>query len=643
MFIGLARAFRCPARLRSPETKPLPRVHPGLYGDGCVRGSSASCYRRIRRARLARRIPRPGPAPAWRHWHRPNRWKWRQSLPRALAQAGAVPRRLPPLLDHLRRSLQRAIPASRLAQWCLSYGLPALVLVAGEVSQLFTFNGEKEKTPVASLSTPSPAVPPEPLAMQWQHPPAAPPSEPVPEPQPLLADAAADPFPILARSHFNRSLATHEALRRRRDVFVAMARAETARRLAEEEALARQSFASQKVVAQALRVGTLRLEGDSEATLHLEIYDSFEALEKGDPDHGPQAEIFSVDLSGQRSETLDRYGGFTSTGGPIEITNYGYGGDYTSDRNSNHFATGLGGTRPLIPGISAALSRSLANKLNAKPGAVIEFIDRRGKTYLVTYDDHSPQRNLNIDVYRPTFGSNYFRSHVKAARIVRQGESGTSHGKDGLPFSLQNYRAALLQRAAENRPSEAAAPSASPEALAVAPPISAEDEFDLVADPLPLALRLDQFADIPFADTGFETSPQISRYLEAGAQALRQGVALVRKHGLKPEEFPPILRMQANLEEAQESLQTIVAGETRLRLAYHECEAEIFRMRLQASMEESPAVLAEVQGQIVDLECTRTDILTQIEEHRGGLHPAVQDRPTGVAATRDSWDTLPDS
>ena len=429
-----------------------------------------------------------------------------------------------------------------------------------------------------------------------------------------------------------------------------MTRAETARRLADEQAKTRQNLQKHPVVAQALRVGTLRVDGTSKATLRLEIYDSFERLEQGQPDNGSHADIFSVNLSGKRFEAIDRYSDFVSTGGSIEITNYGYPGDFSSDRNSNYFATGLGGSRPLIPGISAALSRSLASKLGVRPGAVIEFLDANGRSYLVTYDDQSPRGNQNIDVYRPTFGSNNFCARVRAARVLRQGSSGISHGEEGLPYSLRNYRAALLELAGENRlPELEDSPSpSSPSVRAEGLGNARTNDFEAVETSLPLALRLDQFANTPFSDTGFSTSQGVTHYIQAGAQSLQQAVALVRKHGLKPGEFPPILRIQANLKAAQEAGQAILAQESKLRQDYQNCDAEIFRVKVQASLEDNPIALAEVRQQIEDLECTQTAILAQLEEQANGpLRPASPDpstgnRPTQITSTRDLWKLVPD-
>lgn len=660
MFLGLDRAGKRSQSLRTPNAHPLPRVHPRLYGGSCVRGSNLSCYRRIRRARLSRPLSL-GRAPHWRHWCHPRRWNWAACVHRIPSALTTLRNAIPPASFWL-QILRGAVPSSALAQWYVSFAVPTILFVAGETSQLRPFSGG-EANPFQGMVAARSGPPLSALTRSPSHPAAAQTLASLPgpegshtgstgeiaaawaerEPQPLLADAAAEPFPALARLHRDWSIATFEALRLHQGLEDSALRAKTAQRLAEEEARAQLKLKRHKVLAQALQVGKLRLESPSKATLRLEIYDSFASLERGTPDVGEDADLFSVNFSGQRWETVDRYAGFVSAGGPIEVTNYGYAADFTGDRNSNRFATGLGGTRPLIPGISAALSTSLANKLDAKAGAVIEFVDGAGRSFLVTYDDRSPQGNLNIDVYRPTFGSNNFRAHVRAARVLRQGSVGICHSKEGLPFSLQNYRDALLQLAGENRLEE-------PESEDSLPGLESESpahlsDFDQVEDSLPLAQRLDGFANTPFAETGFDTRQEVARYLEAGALALQQGVALVRKHGLKPAEFPPIQRMRANLEEAQEARQAIAAGEARLKLAYEECETEIFRIKMQASLEDDALILAEVHCQLEELECTQTDILAQLESQGGGLLRPVpgRGRPTQVTSNHPPWSWAPES
>lgn len=663
MFFGLDRTGQWSAvpRLSAPQS--LPRVHPGLYGGSCVRGSSKSSYRRIRRARWARSLSGLGPFPAWRHWNRPGRWKWLTSLHRlATGEQG---------LAQAIRTLQEALPASLLAHWSLSLGLTALILYVGETSRLFHPGTSQtgvvpEITQVAipaipgstalpDISRGEPAAPRAPEAVAVPEVPVvvaapvhepAPVAAPLPEPQPGVQDAVAQSFPVLAMQHYGRSLASRDLLRERHAVYLAVAQAQAANREAEEHAIVCQALQRQRVVAQALTVGRLRVDGAKEATLSLEIYDSFESLERGRPDGGPDAELFTVNLAGHRFEATDRYSEFVSSGGPVEITNYGYAADFTGDHNSNRLATGLGGCRPLIPGISAALSRALSAKLRAQPGAVIEFMDGRGKSFLVTYDDQSPQGNLNIDVYRPTFGSNNFRGHVRAAKLVRQGDFRVSHGQDGLPYSLKNYRAALLQLAAENPfpgYSEATGQTA-PSLPQPAPRAGGANDFEAVEDPLPLARQLDQFANTPFASTGFATSQEITGYLQAGAQSLAHGTQLARKWGLRPAEFPPILRMRANLEAAFEAQQAICGREALLKKEYQECESEMFRIKVRACIEDNPLQLLEVRNQIGDLECTQAAILAQLEDQQGRIcPPSPQEASPEIRIALDSLETTPDS
>lgn len=663
MFFGLERTERWAGVPRSPVPNALPRVRPGLYGGSCVRGSGDSSYRRIRRAQRLALLPGVGPLSAWRHWHRPHRWRWLAALRRSITlQTG---------LEPWLRPLRETLSAERLVQWALSFGVTALLLSLLDAPKVQT--DDREAPIAAAPEFTQPAIPPLPapvpeLQTAVPKPVVAPDAEPVggsptavapadaipepapvaavaPEPQPGVADAVAQPFSVMATTHLARSLACRDLLCQRRAIFLAAAQAQAAKREAEEHAVVCRAFQSQKVVAQALTVGRLQVDEAKKGTLSLELYDSFESLERGRPDEIPDAKLFSVNLSGRRSEARDRYAEFVPTGGPVEVTNYGYPGDFTSDHNSNRLATGLGGSRPLIPGISAALSRALAAKLHAKPGAVIEFLDGRGKSFLVTYDDQSPQGNLNIDVYRPTFGSNNFCGRVRAARVFRQGDPDVSHEDDGLPFSLKNYRAALLQLALDN-PFQGCSDAAedAPPRLPESGGERSTSDFDVIVGQVPLARQLDHFANTPFGETGFATQQEITGYLQAGAQSLKQGTQLVRKRGLRPGEFPPLLRMRANLEAANAAQQAICNRETDLRKEYQACETELFRIKVRACIEEDPLAIREVRSQVEDLECTQAAILAQLEEQQGRLcPPREKEIPPEIRIALDSLEAAPDS
>jgi hypothetical protein len=169
------------------------------------------------------------------------------------------------------------------------------------------------------------------------------------------------------------------------------------------------------------------------------------------------------------------------------------------------------------------------------------------------------------------------------------------------------------------------------------------NDFELVEGALPLARLLDSFANTAFEQTGYTTRQEIASYLEAGAEAFQEGVQFVRRHGLTPAEFPPIQRMLNNLQEAQEASQTIADGEAKLRRSFDECSAEIYRLRIRASLEENDLVLTEISDQIQDLECTQTDILALLEEQHGGLHPSAGPPSAALTSNRDPWHLRPDS
>jgi len=645
MFEGLARAGRTIHPLRSPVCKPLPRVPARLYGNTCVRGSAADCYRRIHRARRMRaRSPDREPS-RWDGWRRSARRRLVRAAKTRLAEASTPLHRTFQSVSW--RQLRRSIPSASWMQWSCAFALPALLLFAGETSELLSVNWEgpspeirfhgaraegfADRSPAPSaphLSQPESSLhPPDDSASPRPESPSGADAEGNPEaPPPSIQDAGTQPFAALAMLHSRRSLHAGQSLQIHHTVQKLRAEAirewEAEREKALEHETRRKKIASDRYVSQALQVAKLRYDGGSEATVSLELYDSFESLVLEKPAPKTESDLFRVCVAGRRSEIFDRYAGFQSTGGPIEITNYGYSGDYTPDTNSNRYATGLGGTRPLIPGISAALTRSMARKLDVEPGAVIEFLDGRGRSYLVTYDDRSPQGNLNIDVYRPTFGSNYFRAHVRAARVVRQGNAKLSHSREGLPFSLQNYRQAVLELAAEGRRPDWAFCEYTAQGRPRPCPRPPSDSFAEVETAEPLYRQLDNFADIPFEETGFETVHHLTHYLRAGSRALRKGVALLRKRGLNPAEFPPLRRIHTNLEAAQKARETLAETEVRLWNEFHDLEGEKFRIELEATLAATPEERRELASKRRGLLARQREIRSELEQRRGELKPA---------------------
>ncbi|MEM0968633.1 MAG: hypothetical protein AAGJ31_04730 [Verrucomicrobiota bacterium] len=358
--------------------------------------------------------------------------------------------------------------------------------------------------------------------------------------------------------------------------------------------------------AEAAKPGILVLQDGTKLTPSMRYYRSFEQLERGQAEGGDP-------FTGGRprrtsSETHDRFSSFRSSQGRVEITNYGYSQDHTPDTNSNYWRTGLGGTRPLIPGVSAALSKSMVKKLGALPGAVIGFLDGRGQIFLVTNDDRSPQPNLNIDVFRPTYGSNYFRGHVAAAMLIRQGTTSIPHNQRGMLFSLQNYRAAMAELIAQAQPVVSPSPMAEAKL----------DEFARVSTILPRTRELDIFADRGFCEDSFHSSRQLGLYLEAGTQVLRDGVSLAKIHGVDPFLFPPLLRIRENLKQGQVLREAMLEEETKLQEELVALEGTLLEMELGAlDADTSSDTANELKIQVLEAEQRREEIRCSLFEHDG--------------------------
>jgi hypothetical protein len=113
----------------------------------------------------------------------------------------------------------------------------------------------------------------------------------------------------------------------------------------------------------------------------------------------------------QRELKSGIYDGKTSStsGVSIKLSNYGYASDTTPDTNS---ANGIGhANNQLEDGKSAAISKSLADRLNLKTGDMVELQTTKG-TFQVRYDDTVPSTDSRtgdlpetVDIYRKD-GSN---------------------------------------------------------------------------------------------------------------------------------------------------------------------------------------------------------------------------------------------
>src|SRR3984957_2846775 len=87
----------------------------------------------------------------------------------------------------------------------------------------------------------------------------------------------------------------------------------------------------------------------------------------------------------------------TSNGGIIgQLTQYGYPSNPTPDYNTTVKKIGMR-ANPLTPH-TAALTASMAQKLKAQPGDVIEEIDAKGNKRMSDYGHAAPERNARVDL-----------------------------------------------------------------------------------------------------------------------------------------------------------------------------------------------------------------------------------------------------
>lgn len=151
-------------------------------------------------------------------------------------------------------------------------------------------------------------------------------------------------------------------------------------------------------------------------------------------------------------------------GGTVKLANFGYDSDLTPDSNSRNRIGHNNNT--LVDGRSAAITKSLANRLGLEKGAVLKVATDNG-SFLVTYDNTVPSkmparfkgagRTLpeTIDLFRPEDGSNSFGGKVYGVELVRQGKSGLL-GEAQDQFTAQNFAEATRQFATQGQPEQGA-------------------------------------------------------------------------------------------------------------------------------------------------------------------------------------------
>jgi len=106
----------------------------------------------------------------------------------------------------------------------------------------------------------------------------------------------------------------------------------------------------------------------------------------------------------------------------FKLSNYGYPSDTTPDRNSRR---GIGhSNNQMIPGESAAITKSLADRLKLKHGDKLKIETTKGD-FTIFYHDTVPSTDPRtgdlpetIDIYRPKDGSNGWGGRVtKVSKI----------------------------------------------------------------------------------------------------------------------------------------------------------------------------------------------------------------------------------
>ena len=106
----------------------------------------------------------------------------------------------------------------------------------------------------------------------------------------------------------------------------------------------------------------------------------------------------------------------------LKLSNYGYSSDSSPDYNSNVKRIGHA-NNPLQDGLSAALTKSLANRYNLKTGDMFEITTAEGKTMKRRYDDTVPNKYKGkalpetIDLFELN-GKNSFGGQVTSLRPI---------------------------------------------------------------------------------------------------------------------------------------------------------------------------------------------------------------------------------
>lgn len=111
-----------------------------------------------------------------------------------------------------------------------------------------------------------------------------------------------------------------------------------------------------------------------------------------------------------------------SSGEKLKLSNYGYSSDSSPDYNSNVLRIGHANNK-LQDGLSAALTKSLANRYGLKTGDMFEATTADGKTMRRRYDDTVPTKYKGralpetVDLYE-LGGNNKFSGVVTGIRAL---------------------------------------------------------------------------------------------------------------------------------------------------------------------------------------------------------------------------------
>lgn len=112
----------------------------------------------------------------------------------------------------------------------------------------------------------------------------------------------------------------------------------------------------------------------------------------------------------------------SSSGEKLKLSNYGYSSDSSPDYNSNVLRVGHANNK-LQDGLSAALTKSLAERYGLKTGDIFEATTADGKTLRRRYDDTVPSTYRGkalpetVDLYE-IGGSNKFSGVVTGIRAL---------------------------------------------------------------------------------------------------------------------------------------------------------------------------------------------------------------------------------